>query len=64
MPQKKVVKSRTVTADGQVIAKASSVLIMSSDSAVDSVVYQQVVDVNVAAHHVQSYTRSHVTSVQ
>ncbi|MEM9808988.1 MAG: hypothetical protein AAF959_27350 [Cyanobacteria bacterium P01_D01_bin.56] len=48
MQQKKVVKKRVVTADGQTIAEASSVVIISDRTTGDPVNYQYVVDVDVS----------------
>ncbi len=62
MTQKKVVKKRVITKNGQVIAEASSVVIISDDQAESYTTYQQSVEVETFPNQTHSYSSSHVSS--
>lgn len=62
MKREKVVRKRVITRNGQVIAKASSVVIVSDDQAESYTTYQQSVEVESSPNHAYSSAHSHVSS--
>lgn len=63
MSRRKVIKKRIVTLDGQVIAEASSVTIVSDGQSEAAVTYQQV-EVDISPNHVHSHASSHVVVME
>ena len=65
MQQKKVVKKRIVTANGQVIAEATSVVITSGDQTQENnVTSEQFVEVEVSPNHATSHATSYSVVIE
>ncbi|EKU98831.1 hypothetical protein Lepto7375DRAFT_8157 [Leptolyngbya sp. PCC 7375] len=59
MKRQNIVKKRIITANGQVVAEASSTVIISDNSTTEKTSYQQWVDVEISPNQSSSRASSH-----